>query len=158
AVRGWSIGAQSVIMAAVPGGAAGEDGTSAGVDFFRSAPDGIVVVDERGVIVVANDQAAELFGYAPAELPGLPIETLLPERFRSRHVAHRERYASAPTRRPMGLDLQLSGLRRDGEEFDVDISLNHQRTADGALRVLAFVRDVTERHRLHDELRVLADR
>ena len=126
---------------------------SADVDLFAAAPDGIVVVDETGTITAANDQLGQMFGYSSSELVGEPIEALLPDRFRAGHGAHRKAYFKAPSRRPMGATLRLFGRKRTGEEFPVDISLNYERGRDGSLRAIAFVRDVTERHRLEEELR-----
>lgn len=127
--------------------------TADGIDLFAAAPDGIVVVDESGTITTVNDQAGEMFGYEPSALVGLPIETLLPERFHDRHVEHRKAYTDKPSRRPMGLSLSLLGRRRGGEEFPVDISLNYERDAKRGLRVIAFVRDASTRKRMEDELR-----
>jgi PAS domain S-box-containing protein len=123
-----------------------------GVDIFSAAPDGIVVVDDAGCIASVNQLAAAMFGYAPGELVGLPIETLLPERYRAGHVENRKAFTEHPSRRPMGLALSLYGRRKNGEEFPVDISLNHQRDEQGNLRVVAFVRDVTARRRMEDGL------
>ncbi len=135
----------------------GEDAVSSGppdgVDVFAAAPDGIVVVDEDGVITAVNGQAGAMFDYEPSELIGRSVEILLPERFHEQHLNHRKSYTASPTRRPMGLTLSLYGRRRNGEEFDVDISLNYQRTTAGELRVLAFVRDATARRRMEEELR-----
>jgi PAS domain S-box-containing protein len=125
----------------------------AGVNVFAAAPDGIVVVDDAGIITSVNDQAGEMFGYPPAELVGEAIEVLLPERFREGHVSNRKSYSAHPTRRPMGLTLALYGRRRNGEEFPVDISLNYERSAGDRLRVIAFVRDATARKRMEEELK-----
>src|SRR5262245_23246710 len=84
---------------------------------FESAAEGIVVVSATGHIVRVNQRGAQMFGYAPEELVGLEIERLIPERFRVAHGAHRARYFSAPRTRPMGVDLDLFGLRKDGREF-----------------------------------------
>jgi len=124
-----------------------------GVDVFAAAPDGIVVVDDAGLITSVNDQAGEMFGYVPVELVGEPIEVLLPERFRDAHVSRRKSYSAHPTRRPMGLRLALFGRRRNGEEFPVDISLNYERSSGDQLRVVAFVRDATARKRMEEELK-----
>ena len=124
-----------------------------GVDIFSAAPDGIVVVDDAGCIASVNQLAGDMFGYDPAELISLPIETLLPERLRDRHVAHRKAFTDHPSRRPMGLALSLLGRKKNGEEFPVDISLNHQRDDEGRLRVVAFVRDITARRRMEEGLR-----
>jgi PAS domain S-box-containing protein len=123
------------------------------IDLFTIAPDGIIIVDGTGLITRINDLAAEMFGYTPNELIGAPVERLLPERLREQHVEHRKSYAGQPSRRPMGLTIALVGRRKDGEEVPVDISLNHCQTADGDLRIIAFVRDATSRRRILDELR-----
>jgi len=131
--------------------------TSAGwsienLDIFDAAPDGIVVVDDAGVITNVNELISVMFGYSESELVGQPIEILLPERFHERHVTNRKEYTARPTRRPMGLTLSLFGRRKNGEEFPVDISLNHRRNTSGDLRVIAFVRDATARQQLQQEL------
>jgi len=126
---------------------------AAGIDLFDAAPDGILVVDEAGVMVAVNHVAGEMFGYRPEELVGQPVEVLLPQRFRERHVEHRKVYGEHPTRRPMGLALSLFGQRRTGEEFPVDISLNHQLQAGGGLQIVAFVRDATARRHMEEGLR-----
>jgi PAS domain S-box-containing protein len=111
---------------------------------LEAAPDGVVIVDAQGTIALVNDQTERLFGYGRKELLGKPIETLLPERARSRHVKHRDGYRADPRTRPMGVGLDLAGLRKDGSEFPVDISLATVATDEGPL-VIAFVRDVTAR-------------
>jgi PAS domain S-box-containing protein len=123
------------------------------VDLFAAAPDGILIVDESGTIIAANEHLEEMFGFERGELVGQVLETLLPERFAESHVAHRKAYFARPTRRPMGATLRLYGRRRSGDEFPVDISLNYERTADGSTRAIAFVRDITERRTLEEELR-----
>lgn len=116
----------------------------------ESAPDAIVVVDERGHIEIANDQAEALFGYSRAELMGRPIESLMPQRYADRHVELRDDYTREPRARPMGEGRVLYGRRKDGSEFPVSISLSPLQV-DGRLRVISDIRDVTaereaERH------------
>src|SRR4051812_47291012 len=85
-------------------------------DLLESMPDGIVMVNPTGRIVISNSQAQKLFGYEGAELRGQPIETLLPLRFRGSHMSHRSGYFTQPRTRTMGMGLELYGLRKDGTE------------------------------------------
>lgn len=111
------------------------------------SPDALVMVDATGRIVSMNTQAQTLFGYTYSELAGVALETLLPERFRTAHLVHREHYAAFPRTRPMGVGLELYGRRKDGSEFPVDISLS-PLLFDGTLHVLAAIRDMTARSQL----------
>lgn len=113
-----------------------------------SAPDGILVVDGGGHIMLANAQAEKMFGYAEDELLGKLVETLIPERFRGVHVQHRADYVAAPRTRPMGIGLELYGRRRDGTDFPVEISLSPLQTKAG-LMIMSIIRDVTEYKREH---------
>ncbi|MBE3559911.1 MAG: PAS domain S-box protein [Ktedonobacteraceae bacterium] len=113
-------------------------------------PDAILVVDLSGVITMANRQAESMFGYSRNELEGQSLEQLLPERFRQDHLTHRARYAAAPRTRPMGVGLQLFGLKKDGTEFPVDISLS-PLTLQETPHVLASVRDISEQRRAERE-------
>jgi len=115
--------------------------------FFELAPDAIVVIDDGGRICRANAQVEAMFGYDRGELLGRPVERLLPERFQVRHVAHRRAYSRESRTRPMGAGLELSGRRKDGSEFPVDILLSPMETDDGPL-VLGVVRDITDRKRV----------
>lgn len=117
---------------------------------FASAPDGILIVDEEGVIRQANSQIAEQFGYEAEELVGQEVEVLVPDRVRDLHVSERREYTGDPRARPMGVGLELFGRRKDGSEFPVEISLSPFHGEDDELRVIAIVRDVTERRRLRE--------
>jgi PAS domain S-box-containing protein len=119
---------------------------------FAISPDAIFVTDATGVIREANPRAAQLFGYERTELIGLPIERLVPERFRERHPAHRENFNAHPRTRQMGAAMNLFALRKDGTEFPVDIMLRPIGTATGPV-VLSFVRDATEQRAAQEELR-----
>ncbi len=109
-----------------------------------AAPDGILMADERGIILFVNHRTEELFGYAREQLLGRSVEELLPEPLRQVHRAHRTRYRAEPRLRSMGAGLMLFARRSDGTEFPVEIGLSPLETSEG-LRVVAVVRDVTER-------------
>jgi two-component system sensor kinase FixL len=126
------------------------------VDFsiLESVPDAMVIADEAGAIRYVNATAERLFGYSRDELLGKPVELLLPARFRAAHRVHRSGYQAAPRTRPMGLGLDLTGLRRDGGEFPAEISLS-QLDLDGRSGVIAAVRDVSERKEIEERARQL---
>ncbi|HET9248519.1 MAG TPA: ATP-binding protein [Actinomycetota bacterium] len=109
-----------------------------------AAPDAMVGVARDGTIVLANGQAETLFGYPAAQLVGSPVELLIPERVKAIHRTHREGYFEEPRTRPMGVGLDLAGLRADGTEFPAEISLSAIETDDGML-ALAAIRDITDR-------------
>ncbi len=121
---------------------------------LEAAPDAILEVDPEGRIVVANTEAERLFQRSREELVGLPVEALLPERFRGGHFAHRAHYAAHPVRRPMGAGLDLYGVRKDGTEFAVDINLSPLSGVEGG-HVMCVVRDVSQRRSAEERIRVL---
>ena len=115
--------------------------------FLELAPDAIIVADSGGHILLVNQQTEVLFGYTQAELPGLPIELLLPSRLAAVHQQHRADYLAAPHTRPMGTGLELFGQRQDGSEFPVEVSLSPLQLGDDVV-VMSIIRDVTARKRL----------
>ncbi len=119
--------------------------------FVESAPDGMVVVNQQGRIVLVNVQVERLFGYRPEELSGQPLEWLLPERHREQHADHFLNFFTAPRSRPMGTGLELSARRKDGSEFPVEITLSPVATEDG-LVVFSAIRDITGRVKLEQEI------
>jgi len=127
---------------------------------LESAPDAIVIVDAGGEILFANRRVAVLFGYEPEELVGRQIETLLPERLRTRHQSHRRHYTDNAQVRPMGINMELCALRKDGTEVPVEISLSPIQYGAGMLTAAA-IRDVSEQKRIGRDLlhaREAADR
>jgi PAS domain S-box-containing protein len=111
---------------------------------FDYASIGILITNSRGEIQSANKFIEHQFGYAEIELLGLKVEVLIPQRFKERHLHHRERYSDDPHSRPMGLGMELSGLKKDGTEFPVEVSLGHYKI-ENENYALAFISDITQR-------------
>lgn len=111
---------------------------------IESAPDATVIIDHLGNIVLVSSETERLFGYPRAELMNNPIEILIPKRYRERHVGHRSRFLAHAGLRPMGTGMEFYGLRRDGTEFPVEVSLSPLETDQG-VQVMGAIRDITER-------------
>jgi two-component system sensor histidine kinase DevS len=125
---------------------------------IESAPDGIVIVDITGTIIIVNEQATRLFGYRADEMIGRRVEMLLPDALREQHIAHRGSYYRSPATRPMGVGLDLVARRKDGSDFPAEISLSPIETEDGIV-VTAVIRDISDRRRLESERqRLMAER
>jgi PAS domain S-box-containing protein len=126
----------------------------------EAAPDGIIVVDKDGCVVLANAQVEKMFGFERAAVIGAPVEQLLPVPAREAHVGLRSGYLAHPSTRPMGSGRHLLAQRKDGTEFPVEISLSPVR-AGSDTRIVAIVRDISDRRRLEAErehLQAIAER
>jgi PAS domain S-box-containing protein len=119
---------------------------------LENAPDALVIVNNKGEIILANEQMKNTFGYTKEELIGQSMEILLPQRYRDKHITHRDRYFFTPNIVPMGTLRNLSGMRKDGSEFPIEVSLSPYETPEG-MQVLSAIRDVTERQMIEEELR-----
>jgi PAS domain S-box-containing protein len=114
---------------------------------LEAAPDGMIIVDAKGTVVLANAQAERLFGYTRAELVGSSVDRLVPDAVRGGHPAHRARFMADAKARPMGAGVDLRARRKDGSELPVEISLS-PLDLEGERLVMAAVRDITDRRRL----------
>ena len=124
---------------------------------FDATPDGVLIVDARGLVVRANRQAAELFATTVAALEGLRVEDLMPKSVRSTHQHHRQAFAAHPRTRQMGSGLELKALRGDGSTFPVDIALGPLEI-DGEPYVVVSIRNILERQVTERELRLALER
>ena len=118
----------------------------------EASPNGIVLVNAEGHIVLANVCVEKLFGYQRQELIGQAVELLVPERFRSDHLAHRAGFHAAPVARAMGAGRELFARRKDGTEFPVEIGISPIQSPEGTL-VLSVIVDITERKQAEAEAR-----
>ncbi len=118
---------------------------------FQYATNGILLTNQKGVIVMANPAIETLFGYESGELLGQQVEVLIPTRLSRQHIDHREQYHEKPNPRSMGIGLDLKGLKKDGSEFPVEVSLSPFKSSEGAF-VVAFVVDNTFRKKHEDSM------
>ena len=123
---------------------------------FDSAAEGLVLVNAKGIILLVNQSLMDMFGYVQDELIGKSISILIPHVHRRAHHTHIETYNKAPKKRQMGLGMSLSGLRKDGKEFPVEISLNHIPNEEGHL-TMGLVTDISTRHKIETENKQILD-
>ncbi len=114
-------------------------------------PDGILLVDSTGIIVLANPAVTKLLGYEVGELLGMPVDALVPDAVRERHSSYRGVYAVEPKARPMGSAMELSARRRDGSHVTVEIALSPVRH-DGRMYVVAAMRGIGDYPRVRQAL------
>ena len=119
---------------------------------FMTAAEGLVVIDQNGMIIMQNPSLGRMFGYGEDELVGQRLEQLLPASMHKKHEAHRASYDKRPVQRSMGIGMHLRGQRRDGSVFPVEVSLNHFQVGDKRY-VMALVSDITLRFKAEEELR-----
>jgi PAS domain S-box-containing protein len=123
--------------------------------FVESAPDAMIIVGAKGEIILANQQAEQLFGYTRAEMLGQEHEMLVPAGLREGHAALRTEYLKNPTARPMGAGLELHGVHKDGRQFPVEITVSPIRTREGMV-ISSIIRDITDRKRMEQTSRQAA--
>ncbi len=121
---------------------------------FDSAGEGLILVDKKGTLLMANHRMEEMFGFQRDELIGKPIEILLPEALRQQHVGHREGYTKHPKKRSMGAGMDLVGCRKEGSTFPIEISLNYFNSGEEMV-IMALITDITERKKIELELQQL---
>jgi PAS domain S-box-containing protein len=127
------------------------------LEVVEAMPDGVVIVNPEGEIVLVNRETERMMGYDRKELLGQRVELLLEHDVRSVHERHRAGYAANPHRRSMGAGVRLTARRKDGSVFPVEISLAPTSVADEDV-VIATVRDVTVNRQAEDELAAARER
>ena len=123
---------------------------------FDSTADGLVSIDAKGLITLANSRALQMFGYEAGQLTGLPIEVLLPDRYKQHHPQLRQGFMLAPTTRPMGQHRELYAKRKDNSEFPVEIGLTYLE-GDKKIAVLATITDVSTAKAAQHNLQAIID-
>ncbi len=121
-------------------------------DIFQSSAEGILMVDTKGIIQLANKASEQMFGYNPGELNAMPLDLLLPSRYREKHQQHRASFHQAPMPRKMGIGRDLVACRKDGTEFPVEVSLSHHQINNQVI-VIAFIIDISERKKAEDAVK-----
>ena len=110
----------------------------------ESSPNGIIMTNNKGKIVLVNCQTEDIFGYKRSELIGRSIEIIVPLKLRRKHSGHRKDFSSNPASRPMGKGRDLFAIRKNGTQFPVEIGLSSIET-DSGITVLSSIIDITER-------------
>jgi PAS domain S-box-containing protein len=119
--------------------------------FLEAAPDAVLIGDRQGKIIFVNSETEKLFAYPRSQLIGEAVEILVPERFRGGQPANRNRNFANTEEKPIGVELELCGRRRNGSEFPIEVSLNHLQTEEGMF--VSTIRDITTRKRIETALK-----
>lgn len=120
---------------------------------LESAPDAMVITNGQGIILMVNAQTETIFGYQRSEMIGKAVEILIPQRFLNHHVQHRNEYVENPKTRAMGAGMALFGMRKDGTEFPVEVSLSPMKLDDNEFMVISAIRDITKQKATEDEIK-----
>ncbi len=118
---------------------------------LNSAPDALIFVNTEGTIVMSNARFEKMFRYTQKDIEGKRLDILIPERFRGRHHEYVEKFLTKPVVHPMGSNFEIYAVKKNGEEFPVDINLSPLNTDEGLL-VTAAVRDITKRKQAEDQI------
>lgn len=121
-------------------------------EIFQGSAEGIIMINESGTILLANPVSEQLFGYENGELIGQSLESLLPPRYRGGHHHLRRNFNEHPSPRRMGVGRDLMAIRKNGEEFPVEVSLSYKQNG-SELLVMAFIIDITERKKAEEALK-----
>lgn len=124
----------------------------------ETAVDGIITIDERGLIELLNPAAVKLFGYQPHEVIGRNVRMLMPEPYRSEHDGYLENYLRTGEKKIIGIGREVTGLRADGSTFPMELSVSETTLADGRPSFAGIVRDITDRKRAEEALRESEER
>lgn len=124
----------------------------------NAAPNGILLVDSRGQIVLINSNAEQMFAYERGELDGCPMSVLIPDRYSKDHKKHQASFFANPEARPMGDGRELFAKRKDGSEFPVEIGLQPITSEEGESMTMAVVVDISQRRRLQEERQKMEER
>lgn len=123
---------------------------------FEHSSIGIIISKQDGVIEQSNPYASKIFGYALGELNGQKIEILIPQHLKEKHISYRQHYNENPQPRTMGSNLNLLAVKKNGDQFPVEISLSYFETG-GYRRIVSFVNDITSRKQSENELKKLTE-
>lgn len=106
-----------------------------GIEYLKHSQHGVIAVNDKGKIILANRSAELMFGYHKSELIGQSLEILLPDALKEKHKDHRNAFMSVPRNRPMGIGLELKARKKDGNEISIDINLIPVPSVNGLITI-----------------------